>query len=53
MVFMRMGIQNGVEMRGIGAQHLVPEIWCGINDDGCISRLDQDATAQSFVLPIG
>ena len=53
MVFMRVCKQNSIKRFIIYAQHLVPEIWRGIHNQGCCGRLNKNAAAQAFVSRVG
>src|SRR5947209_2158638 len=50
MVFMRMREQHSIQCVIVDTQHLLPEVWRSINNNGSGRRLYQDAAAQAFIL---
>ena len=53
MVFMGVGKDDSIQLPDVVSEHLVPEIRCGVDDQGGGRRLDEDAGAKSFVFFIG
>ena len=49
MIFMRVGKQYGIELLYLCPQHLIPKVGRGINNQGGLGRLYQNAAAQAII----
>ena len=53
MIFVRVGKKDGVQLSDVGAEHLISEIWTGIDHDTYTIDFDHDTASKAGVFGVG